>query len=52
MHHINATSTGVGNKSPAGHMWTTTVFSVPKGNIQEKSSNLKYPPIYRSKCQC
>jgi len=26
----------------AGRMWPTTVFSVTRGSIQEKSSNVKY----------
>jgi len=30
------------NYRPAGHVWPTTAFSVARGSIQEKSSNLKF----------
>jgi len=35
---------GVGNYRLPGHMWPTAAFSVARGSIQKKSSNLRFPP--------
>jgi len=33
-------------------MWPATAFSVARGSIQQKSSSLKFPRAYHSKCSC
>jgi len=34
------TTAGVSNYRPAGQMWPATTFSVARGSIQKRSSNL------------
>ena len=35
--------------APAGHMWPATAFSGARETIQEKSSNLEFPPSSQCK---
>jgi len=51
--HTNTVEQRRANKPPkcsrTGDSWPVTVFSVVRGSIQEKSSNVKIPPTYYSK---
>jgi len=44
IHTKVSSSSGVGNERRAGHMWPAAAFSVARRSLQQKSSNLRFPP--------